>query len=49
MNYESPSIRELGRIAELTLGQNGTSLDGNRSYTQTGGGNNEDDPTDDTP
>lgn len=49
MSYETPEIRELGLMSELTLGQNGTSLDGNRSFTQTGGGNDTDDPTDDNP
>ena len=49
MGYEEPEIRELGRLSELTLGQNGSSLDGNRTFTQTGGGNDEDDPTDDNP
>ncbi len=49
MGYEEPTIRELGRLTELTLGQGGSSLDGQRTFTQRGGGNDEDDPTDDTP
>lgn len=49
MKYSKPTLEELGRLAELTMGQNGSTLDGNRTFTQTGGGNNEDDPTDITP
>ena len=43
MNYQTPELNELGSIAELTNGQGGSSIDGNGSFTQTGGGNDSDD------
>ena len=38
--YTSPHLTDFGSVAELTLGNNGTSVDGNNSRTQAGGGNN---------
>lgn len=49
MNYKTPELEELGSMFDLTNGQNGSSLDGNGSMTQTGGGNDTDDPTDSNP
>ena len=37
--YTAPYLTDFGSVAELTLGQNGTSVDGNNN-TQSGGGNN---------
>ncbi len=39
MQYETPKMIELGTIAQLTLGQGGTSCDGQATRTQLGGGN----------
>lgn len=43
MNYSKPEFEELGSIFELTNGNGGSSLDGNQSFTQTGGGNDDQD------
>ena len=37
--YAAPQIEELGAVARLTMGNGGSSLDGNCTYTQLGGGN----------
>lgn len=39
VSYESPKLLKLGKLSELTLGQNGSSFDGNNTWTQKGGGN----------
>ena len=40
MYYSTPQLRDLGSLSYLTLGQNGSSPDGNsRNNTQLGGGN----------
>lgn len=43
MKYESPKIVRMGSFTDLTLGQGGTSLDGNGQFNQTGGGNDDQD------
>lgn len=43
--YSKPQLTSYGSIARTTLGQGGSSLDGDGSYTQTGQGNNTNDPT----
>lgn len=37
--YFTPMLRRYGSISELTLGNNGSSIDGNNTMTQSGGGN----------
>ncbi len=37
--YKEPSLMVMGRIIKETQGMNGSSIDGNNSYTQSGGGN----------
>lgn len=41
--YMAPTLEELGLVARLTMGNGGSSLDGNCTYTQLGFGN---DPND---
>lgn len=38
--YSAPQIEELGAVARLTMGNGGSSLDGNCTMTQLGFGNN---------
>jgi len=38
--YVSPSLKCYGSVVELTLGNGGTSIDGNGLRSQSGGGNN---------
>jgi hypothetical protein len=40
MEYKTPQLTELGSFAELTLGMNGSSLDGQCTTNQNGIGNN---------
>lgn len=37
--YVSMSVTAIGSVADLTLGNNGSSLDGTGTLTQRGGGN----------
>ena len=37
--YKQPTLIKMGRIIKETQGTNGSSIDGNNSLTQTGGGN----------
>ena len=46
MAYETPELIELGRLSELTLGNGGTSCDGDATRTQRGGGNDSTGPKD---
>ena len=39
MQYNAPELRNLGSLISLTLGANGSSLDGNCQIDQLGGGN----------
>jgi hypothetical protein len=39
MEYKTPQLTELGSFAELTLGMNGSSLDGQCTTNQRGYGN----------
>ena len=39
MRYSSPALRSLGSLSYLTLGNHGSSPDGNGKNNQTGGGN----------
>lgn len=41
MTYNKPELEELGSIFELTNGNGGSTLDGNQTNTQTGGGNDD--------
>lgn len=45
--YAPPSLLSLGRVERMTMGQNGSSLDGPGTFDQTGMGNNG--PGDPTP
>lgn len=38
-NYKTPTLILLGNIIKNTHGQNGSTIDGNQTLTQTGGGN----------
>lgn len=38
--YSAPRLTPYGRVARLTMGNNGSSWDGTHSYTQHGKGNN---------
>lgn len=39
LQYKVPTLSYLGSLAELTLGNHGSTLDGTGLNTQTGGGN----------
>ena len=47
MQYTTPELRALGSLSVLTLGNGGSSLDGDGLNDQRGGGN--DGPSDPTP
>jgi hypothetical protein len=38
MTYTTPVLKKLGPVTSLTLGNNGSCLDGNETATQRGGG-----------
>jgi len=38
--YSAPSLEVIGLVSRLTMGSGGSSLDGNCTMTQRGGGNN---------
>lgn len=37
--YTSPTLEEVGPVARLTMGNGGSSMDGNMTFTQRGIGN----------
>ena len=41
--YNRPEVEDLGRVSRLTMGNNGSSLDGNCTMTQHGIGNDDQD------
>ena len=45
-SYAAPTLSDLGSVARLTMGNNGSSLDGNCTFTQRGFGNNNEDGND---
>ena len=40
--YQTPRLVDFGRVERLTMGHGGSSLDGNCTMTQLGGGNDPD-------